>query len=55
VLPHAIQEAFSTEGEARNVIRYMQRRAKRKKNNYYPVKPYKCRCGSVHLASAPRP
>jgi hypothetical protein len=52
--PTPFKDTFATEGEARTVMRQMQRRSKRTKGKYYPVEPYKCRCGAVHLTSSHR-
>lgn len=48
--PTPYKEAFPNMGTANRVVRDMQRRKKRSKNNPLPQAPYQCECGSVHFA-----
>lgn len=52
--PTPYKQAFSNKGAARVVVKAMQQRAKRSKGKCLPQEPYKCRCGSVHLADPRR-
>lgn len=48
--PTPYKDAFASKGQAREIIRQMHSRKRTSKNKALPQKPYKCQCGSVHLA-----